>query len=77
MRAATGVRQQFIPGATVEASGIYRAVHAKSSKCAGEELVLIKGNIFPKCPGCGEKVRFELERSAPSLGEDQDFRGYS
>jgi len=64
----------FAPSEVALASGIYRALHAPASDCAGEQLVLIKGDKFPSCPGCGSRVRFELEHSAPSLAEDQDFQ---
>jgi hypothetical protein len=46
-------------------TGIYLVVH--SAHRLPHEVVVIKGQGFPKCQKCGDAVLFELVHSAPDL----------
>jgi len=61
LRSATGSR--------VPQTGIYEVIHRGRHREA-HEAVLIGGNVFPACEGCGESVQFRLLRSVPYI-----FRG--
>jgi hypothetical protein len=62
----------FLPGATIPESGIYEIVHDNAHR-APHESVLVKGDIFPSCDQCKERVRFRVVRTAPYIFEDEDF----
>jgi hypothetical protein len=52
-------------GAVVPETGIYRVVH--SPHRLPHEVVILKGQRFPKCQKCASKVHFELVHPAPDL----------
>ena len=59
-------------GSRVPQSGIYEMIHRGRHR-QPHEVVLISGNLFPCCEGCGENLRFRLLRAAPYIFHDQDF----
>ena len=62
-RAVTSLIQGAM-GSRVPETGIYEIIHCGQHRQA-HEAVLISGNRFPRCEGCGKNVRFRLLRSAP------------
>ncbi len=46
------------PGKICTESGVYRVVHLAHR--ATHTVVIRKGDLFPRCNGCGEDVRFWL-----------------
>lgn len=65
--------RSYAAGDTVPESGIYHAVHRAHR--APHAVVVLKGEIFPSCRGCGSSVRFELAESVPHATHDWDFAG--
>ena len=61
-----------VSGSRVPESGIYEVIHHGQHRQA-HEAVLIGGNLFPRCEGCGEVLRFRLLRTAPYIFQDDDF----
>ena len=57
----------FKTGQIVPESGIYRVVHAGHR--LPHEVTLLKGEAFPRCAKCADKVEFEAVSLAPSLPE--------
>jgi len=55
---------QGASGSRVPQTGIYEMIHHGQPRQA-HEVVLIRGNRFPRCEGCGEDVRFRLLRTTP------------
>jgi len=60
---------QGATGSCVPQTGIYEIIHRGRHREA-HEAVLIRGNLFPACEGCGENVQYRLLRSVPYI-----FRG--
>ena len=58
-------------GAVVPETGIYRVVH--SSHRLPHEVVILKGQRFPKCQRCSDRVYFELVHPAPDLFRHTTF----
>lgn len=56
----------YTSGSRVPQSGVYEMIHRGQHREA-HEVILIKGNLFPRCEGCGEALRFRLLRAAPSI----------
>ncbi|HEU5235364.1 MAG TPA: hypothetical protein VFU50_21080 [Terriglobales bacterium] len=56
-------------GSRVPQTGIYEVIHRGRHR-ESHEAVLISGNVFPACEGCGAAVQFRLLRSVPYI-----FRG--
>ncbi|HLK52573.1 MAG TPA: hypothetical protein VKU42_03910 [Candidatus Angelobacter sp.] len=46
------------PGKICTQSGVYRVIHLAHR--APHTVVIRKGDLFPRCNGCGEDVRFRL-----------------
>ncbi len=44
---------------------------------APHPVVVLKGETFPSCRGCGSQVRFELVEVVPHATHDWDFAGPS
>ena len=63
---------QCVSGSRVVQSGIYEAIHYGRHR-QPHEAVLIAGNLFPRCEGCGEILRFRLLRAVPHIFQDDDF----
>ena len=59
-------------GEVVRQSGIYEVIHDRDHREA-HEVVMIRGEHFPDCETCKEKVRFRLIRTAPYIFQDEDF----
>jgi hypothetical protein len=55
----------FETGMLVPETGIYLVVH--SAHRLPHEVVVIKGQRFPRCKECGDTVLFELLHAAPDL----------
>ena len=62
-----------LPGEKAEVAGVYMAMHGERHR-QSHELVLLAGQVFPRCQQCSGQVRFQLLRAAPYLFDDQDFR---
>lgn len=62
----------FLPGATIPESGIYEIIHDNAHRAA-HESVLVRGDAFPLCDVCQDRVRFRVVRTAPYIFEDEDF----
>jgi hypothetical protein len=62
----------FSAGQPVIESGIYEVVHDRTHRTA-HEVVMLKGDSFPPCDSCAERVRFRLIRTAPYIFQDEDF----
>lgn len=62
----------FKPGDPVPESGIYEVIHDADHRQA-HDAVMIRGNQFPACEVCIERVRFRIVRTAPYIFQDQDF----
>ena len=62
----------FLPGATIPESGIYEVVHDQAHRQA-HESVMVKGDSFPFCDVCRDRVRFRVVRTAPYIFDDEDF----
>ncbi len=65
--------RSFTAGETVPDSGIYQAIHRGHR--ATHTLVVLQGELFPVCRGCGAKVRFQLMEAVPHATHDWDFAG--
>jgi hypothetical protein len=61
------VSKEFRAGSVVPYSGIYRVVHENHR--LPHEVILIRGDAFPRCAKCDSAVTFELIQagSASSL----------
>jgi hypothetical protein len=66
---AVATLYQGATGSRVPQTGIYEVIH-RGRRREAHEAVLIGGNVFPACEGCGEAVQFRLLRSVPYI-----FRG--
>ena len=62
----------FNAGQPVIESGIYEVVHDHAHRTA-HEVVMLRGDSFPPCDSCAERVRFRLIRTAPYIFQDEDF----
>jgi hypothetical protein len=57
--------ESFVTGAVVPETGMYRVVHAAHR--LPHEMVLMKGERFPRCCKCSGAVLFDLVHAAPDL----------
>jgi len=48
----------LLPGALCGQSGIYQVIHGAHRQ--PHKVLLRAGDLFPRCNGCGEAVRFRL-----------------
>ena len=62
----------FRVGETIPATGIYRVFH--SGHRLSHEVVLLNGEVFPRCSACGFEVHFELLEAAPQIETDKNFQ---
>jgi hypothetical protein len=65
--------QVFEPGEECSLSGIYRVVH-DLGHAKDHEVTCVYREKFPPCPNCGDQVRFVLERGAPRVDIDDNFK---
>ena len=56
---------QYASGSRVPQTGIYEMIH--HGQAQAHEVVLIQGNLFPRCEGCRKDVRFRLLRRTPDI----------
>jgi hypothetical protein len=61
-----------IPGEPIPETGIYEVLHDRGHRVP-HEAVLHRGDSFPECETCRNKVRFKLVRTAPYIFDDEDF----
>jgi hypothetical protein len=61
----------FQPGDQSPESGVYQVLHYRHRLY--HEVIMLRGQRFPKCSDCGNNVRFRLVRSAPLIDEDRNF----
>ncbi len=62
---------QFQAGEAVPCSGVYRIQHGEHR--ADHDGILFKGQTFPPCMVCGDKVRFQLSQAANPIEQQPDF----
>jgi hypothetical protein len=72
IRRPAGHGRFFLPGASIPESGIYEVIHDDAHR-ATHESVMVKGDFFPFCDVCEDRVRFRVVRTAPYIFEDEDF----
>ena len=65
-------RKIYAAGETIPESGIYEVIHQDGHR-AVHESVLVKGDPFPHCDTCADRVRFRVVRTAPYIFHDEDF----
>jgi hypothetical protein len=58
-------------GEQVPRTGLYRVFHYQHRM--PHDTVLRRGEDFPPCNKCGERVTFRLCATAEPLADDQDF----
>jgi hypothetical protein len=56
---------------TVPIDGVYRVTHQDHR--TSHEVVLLAGELFPRCSKCGTGVHFELVHAAPRATDDTAF----
>lgn len=71
MQGASKAEQAFKAGEHAPESGVYTVVHADHRRA--HAATIFKGERFPLCGKCGDKVRFVLYRPAALISEDLDF----
>ncbi len=52
-------------------SGLYRVFHAGHR--LSHEVILLAGELFPRCAECKHDVHFELIKSVPTIANDPAF----
>jgi len=63
---------EYATGSRVPQTGIYEVIHHGQHRQA-HEAVLVSGNRFPRCEGCGDDLGFRLVRAVPYIFHDEDF----
>ena len=71
-KAGSGHSSYFVAGAMIPESGIYEVIHDRAHR-ETHESVMVKGDAFPFCDVCQDRVRFRVVRTAPYIFEDDDF----
>jgi hypothetical protein len=66
-------KEEYRPGETAPAAGIYDVVHAGHR--APHVAILLAGEVFPCCRTCQDAVRFRLSRHADHVSGDTDLAG--
>jgi hypothetical protein len=66
--------QPFQTGALAPETGIYRVVHV--SHRLPHEVIVLKGECFPRCAQCDDAVLFDLVHAAPDLYQHTPHRVY-
>ncbi len=69
---------KFHPGEINARTGVFRVIHYRHR--FSHDVLVLEGDLFPRCHKCGELVRFEsihaheAENPISSVLEDLDFR---
>lgn len=66
-----GKQKYFSTGQKILESGIYAVQHSEHR--LPHEVTLLKGEQFPRCGKCADRVGFELLRAAPET-DDSEFQ---
>lgn len=67
-------RKAYETGSIVPETGIYRVVHVAHR--LPHEVVIVKGERFPRCAGCADAVLFDLIHAAPDLYGHVTYKVY-
>ncbi|HEX2330634.1 MAG TPA: hypothetical protein VHN74_18065 [Candidatus Angelobacter sp.] len=65
MQKAGNATERYETGFVVPETGIYRVEHQKHQ--LPDEVMVLKGQAFPRCAGCNDSVLFQLTHAAPNL----------
>jgi hypothetical protein len=65
---------RFTTGCIAPETGIYRVVHAGHR--LPHEVIILRGQVLPKCSKCSGSVLFELAHAAPDLFQSSICRIY-
>jgi hypothetical protein len=66
----------YLPEELVPITGIYRVTHRPElHDRPPHDAVLIRGEEFPKCRTCHEKVKYEIKVQCSHITHDFDFSG--
>jgi hypothetical protein len=71
---SSGKKALFETGAIVPETGIYRVTHTPHR--LPHEVVILKGEHFPRCAKCTTSVLFDLVHAAPDLFQHTVYRLY-
>ncbi len=71
MHGASKAEKVFRAGDLAPDSGVYSVVHEDHRPT--HAATVFKGERFPACSRCGDRVRFVLSRPAVLISEDLDF----
>lgn len=63
--------KRYRPGEVVPCSGVYRVSHEEHR--AEHDGILLKGQLFPACTVCGERVEFHLLQASNPIEQQPDF----
>jgi hypothetical protein len=66
--------QKYRTGERVTDTGIYTVIHEHHR--LPHQVIIFKGESFPRCSGCSDAVYFYLEYPAPDLFESGLIRIY-
>ena len=70
---APSPEKQYAPGSHALVSGMYRVIHHEHRAVHG--VVVIKGDGFPPCRTCRNRVRYALYEKADYVAHDWDLSG--
>jgi hypothetical protein len=62
----------FKTGQQIPDSGVYKVIHQQHR--LPHEVTLLKGETFPRCTKCGDRVEFELVHAAPYQRDGTTFQ---
>ncbi len=62
----------FKTGQQIPDSGVYKVIHQQHR--LPHEVTLLKGETFPRCAKCGDRVEFELVHAAPYQRDGTTFQ---
>ncbi len=62
----------FKTGEKISESGVYKVIHQQHR--LPHEVTLLKGETFPRCAKCGDRVEFELVHAAPYQRSGTNFQ---
>jgi hypothetical protein len=62
----------FKTGQQIPDSGVYKVIHQQHR--LPHEVTLLRGETFPRCTKCGDRVEFELIHAAPYQRDGTAFQ---